>query len=114
VIARVDDRVTNSVYKPSVNAAASSVAKIFGGRSVGILLTGMGNDGLEGFREIKAPGGYIVAQHRSSCVIYGMPRAVVEAGIADAVLPTEAIADLFRKTRRKAKDASMAATEERD
>lgn len=80
------------IYRPSVDALMSSVAETFPGRSLGVILTGMGNDGLKGCKDIKQTGGRIFAQNEESCVVYGMPRAVVEAGIADKVVPLEEMA----------------------
>ncbi len=77
----------NFIYRPSVDALMSSVAAHFQGRSLGVILTGMGNDGLQGLASLKRQGGKIIAQDERTCVIYGMPRVVVEAGLADSVLP---------------------------
>lgn len=79
------------IYRPSVDALMASVAASFSKRSVGVILTGMGNDGLMGLKGLKGAGGKVIAQDEKTCVIYGMPRAVVEAGIADTVLPAEEI-----------------------
>ncbi len=75
------------IYRPSVDALMSSVAVYFPGRSLGVILTGMGNDGLKGLTSLKRQGGKVIAQDERTCVIYGMPRVVVEAGLADSVLP---------------------------
>lgn len=79
-------------YRPSVDALMSSVAEFFPGRALGVILTGMGNDGLKGLIELKKTGGRIFAQDEESCVVYGMPKAVVDAGIADKVLAIDEIA----------------------
>ena len=80
------------VYRPSVDALMLSVAECFPGRALGVILTGMGNDGLKGLTALKQTGGRIFAQNEETCVVYGMPKAVVEAGIADKVMPIEEIA----------------------
>ncbi|MDZ4163850.1 MAG: chemotaxis response regulator protein-glutamate methylesterase [Smithellaceae bacterium] len=80
------------VYRPSVDALASSVSEYYPGRALGLILTGMGNDGLKGFTALKKSGSRIYAQDEMSCVVYGMPRAVVEAGLADKILSLEEIA----------------------
>lgn len=80
------------IYRPSVDALMLSVAECFPGRSLGVILTGMGNDGLKGLTELKKTGGRIFAQNEQTCVVYGMPKAVVEAGIADKVLALEEMA----------------------
>jgi len=80
------------IYRPSVDALMFSVAESFPGRALGVILTGMGNDGEKGIAELKRTGGRVFAQDEDSCVVYGMPRAVVEAGLADKVLPLEEMA----------------------
>lgn len=81
-----------TLFKPSVDALFLTVAKECGPRSLGVILTGMGNDGLRGLRAIKEQGGTVIAQDEATSVVYGMPRAAVEAGLADLVLPLEEIA----------------------
>jgi two-component system chemotaxis response regulator CheB len=73
-------------HSPSVDIMLQSVAELFGERSIGVILTGMGHDGLEGMKAIKAAGGRTVAQDEASSVVYGMPKAVVEAGCAEKVV----------------------------
>jgi len=70
----------------------ASVAELFPGRALGVILTGMGNDGVKGLAALKKSGGRIFAQDEDTCVVYGMPRAVVDAGIADKVLAIEEMA----------------------
>ncbi len=79
------------VYRPSVDLLMSSTAHAFESYSTGLILTGMGNDGLAGMRELKSKGGYVIAQNEETCVVYGMPKAVVNAQLADAVLPVDRI-----------------------
>lgn len=80
------------IYRPSVDALMFSVAEFFPGRALGVILTGMGNDGLKGLIALKKTGGRIFAQNEETCVVYGMPKAVVDAGIADKVLSIEEMA----------------------
>ena len=80
------------IYRPSVDALMFSVAEFFPGRALGVILTGMGNDGLKGLTELKKTGGRIFAQNEETCVVYGMPKAIVDAGIADKVLSLEEMA----------------------
>ncbi|MGD0281739.1 MAG: chemotaxis response regulator protein-glutamate methylesterase [Dissulfurispiraceae bacterium] len=80
------------IYRPSVDALMASVAEYFPGRALGVILTGMGNDGLKGMLSMKKTGGRIFAQDEESCVVYGMPKAVVDAGIADKVLSLDEMA----------------------
>jgi two-component system, chemotaxis family, protein-glutamate methylesterase/glutaminase len=79
------------IYRPSVDLLMSTTAAVYEGNAAGVILTGMGNDGLAGMKELKAKGGYIIAQNEETCVVYGMPRAVVTAQLADAVLPIDRI-----------------------
>ena len=73
--------------RPSVDVTMDSVVKIYGGKTMGVVLTGMGSDGSKGTAQIKARGGMVAVEHESTCAIYGMPRCVVENGNADKVLP---------------------------
>ena len=79
-------------HRPAVNVMFDSVAQ-FGSDLVSVIMTGMGADGCEGMRKIKANGGYSIAQDEKSCVVYGMPKAVVDAGLADEVRPLNKIAE---------------------
>lgn len=77
---------------PSIDLVMESVAAVCGGKAVGLLLTGMGSDGLKGMRAIKEAGGRTIAQDESA-LIFGMPRVVIEAGLADQILPAEEITE---------------------
>ena len=83
VRAHLDDRPTDSQHRPSVDVLFRSAAETFGGRVLGVVMTGMGSDGLLGAGHIKAQGGRIVTEAESSCVVYGMPRVVAEASLSD-------------------------------
>jgi two-component system, chemotaxis family, protein-glutamate methylesterase/glutaminase len=76
---------------PSVDAGMISAVDHYGPGVVGVILSGMGHDGLIGAKAIKQIGGKVIAESKSSATIYGMPREVVEAGLADAVLPIDQI-----------------------
>jgi two-component system chemotaxis response regulator CheB len=91
-VVSISDNKEEFIYRPSVDALMSSVAECFPGRALGVILTGMGNDGLRGLISLKNTGGRIFAQDEESCVVYGMPKAVVDAGIADKVLSLEEMA----------------------
>lgn len=82
-------------HRPSVNIMMESLVKLKAAKSiVGVIMTGMGTDGLEGLSALKKEYGIpIIAQNEASCVVYGMPRAVVQAGIADKVVPLQQIAN---------------------
>ena len=73
--------------RPRADLTIADAAKLFGPALVLVVLTGMGKDGLEGARAVKAAGGRVLVEAESTCVVYGMPRAVAEAGLADEILP---------------------------
>jgi two-component system chemotaxis response regulator CheB len=77
---------SSSLYTPSVDVLFQSVAETCGARSLAVVLTGMGEDGLLGARALHAAGAVLLTEAEESCVIYGMPRAVAEAGLASAVV----------------------------
>jgi two-component system chemotaxis response regulator CheB len=78
--------------RPAVDVLFRSVARVFGGHSLGVILTGMGQDGLRGSENIREAGGQILAQDEKSSIVWGMPGAVTKAGLADKVLPLEGLA----------------------
>jgi len=82
----------SELYKPSATVLMNSVAHIAPRRTVGVILTGMGSDGCIGIKALKDNGGYILAQNEASCVVYGMPKAVVDAGLADQILDIDDMA----------------------
>ena len=77
------EQFPNATYKPSVDLTFESLAKVYGGDVLGVILTGMGADGREGCRALKAKGAKIWAQDEKSCVVYGMPQAVTIANISE-------------------------------
>jgi two-component system chemotaxis response regulator CheB len=88
----VTDNPAGALYKPSADVLISSVAKGVGKRGLGVILTGMGSDGKDGIQQLKSKGGRVLAQSDSTCVVYGMPKAVVDAGLADSVIDIEDMA----------------------
>ena len=83
--------------KPSANIMFQSVAEEFGGRVVGVVLTGMGRDGADGAVALHAKGAYIIAEAQETCVVYGMPKAAVETGVVDEILPLTGIPEALVK-----------------
>ena len=78
---------SDTLHRPSVDVTMQSAAELWGRRSAGVLLTGMGTDGAWGMWAIRARGGWTLAESEESCVVYGMPRAAVELGAASEVVP---------------------------
>ncbi|OUL36480.1 chemotaxis response regulator protein-glutamate methylesterase [Nostoc sp. T09] len=86
--------------RPSVDVLLRSVAKVFGGRVIAVILTGMGQDGLHGCKCIREAGGQVLAQDKASSVVWGMPSFVVNAGLADEILPLDQMAgEIIRRIR---------------
>jgi two-component system chemotaxis response regulator CheB len=85
-----------SLYRPSVDVLADSALQIFGKNVIGVMLTGMGNDGTRGFVGLRKAGGYNISQDQASCVVYGMPRSVYEAGGSDEVVALDGISKRIR------------------
>jgi len=82
-----DDAPIPTLYHPSVDVMFLSLAKAVGKGTLGVVMTGMGNDGTKGMRELKALDGFAIAESEETCVVYGMPRSVVDAGLANRVVP---------------------------
>lgn len=99
---RLTDHPPRHGVRPSVDELFVSLATAFGPRSIGVVLTGMGRDGVEGARVIKAQGGTILAEAESTCIVYGMPRALAEAGLADRMVPIGEMAQAIREAATEA------------
>lgn len=84
-------------YVPSVDRLFRTAAAIFGPRTIGVILTGMGDDGTKGAEAIRKAGGYVIAESEESAAIPGMPQSAVRAGVVNEVLPLVAIADRLQK-----------------
>lgn len=91
----------NFSYRPSVDVFFKSVAKNWTGKGIGVLLTGMGQDGAQGLKRLREAGWHTIAQDRKTCVVYGMPKVAVELKAAVEVLPIEAIASTCIKYTSK-------------
>ena len=89
---RLDLRPLDTPHRPSVDVLFQSAAQVYEGRVLAAVLTGMGADGREGAAWIKAKGGTVLTEAESSCVVYGMPRSVVEAGLSDMIVPLDRMA----------------------
>jgi two-component system chemotaxis response regulator CheB len=80
-------------HRPSVDVLYRSVAHEFGRDAMGLIMTGMGEDGAEALGEIRKQGGITIAQDEESCVVYGMPRAAIDRGSVMRVVPLDALAN---------------------
>ena len=92
VVTYLDVRPLDTPYRPSVDSLFQSAADVYGARVLGIVMTGMGSDGREGSAWIKAKGGTVLTESEASCVVYGMPRSIVEAGLSDAEVTLDQMA----------------------
>lgn len=97
---KLDHRPAASGCTPSVDTMFASLADLFGGDAMGVVLSGMGRDGADGARRIVTAGGAVFAQDEATCAVWGMPRAVAEAGLASAVLPPAEIASRIAAAMR--------------
>lgn len=95
VFATLNDEPTSEVYKPSVSVLFDTCANIYSKQTLGVVLTGIGDDGLSGAKALHDKGATLIAQDEASSVVYGMPRAIADAGIATAQLNPEAIATML-------------------
>jgi two-component system chemotaxis response regulator CheB len=77
---------------PSVDPMLASAGAVYGPGALGVVLTGMGRDGVEGAGRMVACGGSVIAQDEATCAVWGMPKALLDAGLACAVLPPDKIA----------------------
>jgi len=91
----VSDEPADTLYKPSVDVMLNSVVDIYGSQTLSVIMTGMGKDGLEGSKRIYEKKGKIISESEESCVVYGMPKAVADAGIVDRIEDSHNIAEVI-------------------
>ena len=103
-VAVVDDGPPVNRHKPSVEVLFKSVAALAGRNALGVMLTGMGDDGATAMREMKDAGSYNFVQDEASCVVFGMPREAIARGAADEVLPVTQIAAALASRLRGSTD----------
>lgn len=89
-----------SRHRPSVNVLFRSVARVAGANALGIIMTGMGDDGAEGLLEMHQTGAYTIAQDESSCVVYGMPKEAVALGAVDRIIPLNEIPNIILNVKK--------------
>jgi two-component system chemotaxis response regulator CheB len=97
IVTHLDARPFNTLHKPSVDVLFQSVAEVYGNRVLGVVMTGMGSDGKQGAAWIKSQGGIVFTEAESSCVVYGMPSTVVEAGLSDKSVALDDMARAIRE-----------------
>lgn len=101
---RLDRSAAASGCTPSVDPMFASLAEVYGADALGVVLSGMGRDGAAGAAAIVAAGGTVFAQDEASCAVWGMPRAVAEAGLASAILPPDQIAGRIATSLRASRE----------
>jgi two-component system chemotaxis response regulator CheB len=92
MLVRVTEDPPENGVRPAADFLIRSVCSVLGGNALVVIMTGMGKDGLRGCQQLKQAGGHVFAQHRDDCVVYGMPKAVIDANLADRILPLGKIA----------------------
>ena len=97
IVVHLSAKPFDTLHKPSVDVMFQSVAEVYGGRVLGVVMTGMGSDGKEGAAWIKSQGGLVFTEAESSCVVYGMPCVVNEAGLSDKSVALEEMARAIRE-----------------
>lgn len=88
----LDEEPRDALHRPSADVLMASAAGVYGPHALGVVLTGMGADGTEGLRAIREKGGLTLAESEETCVIYGMPKAAIEAGVVRRAIPLERVA----------------------
>jgi len=91
-IIRLSKEPSNTLHRPSVDVTMSSIAELYGKNTVGVILTGMGSDGAGAMVKVKKMGGKTIAQDEASSIIFGMPKAAIEKGCVDKVVPASKVA----------------------
>jgi two-component system chemotaxis response regulator CheB len=102
-VLQLSDTAPENSCRPAVDVLFRSAATASGARTLAVILTGMGQDGLDGGRQIVAAGGELVAQDEASSVVWGMPGAVVRAELASTVVPLSAMAETIMQRVRSAR-----------
>ena len=98
-IVQLDRSAPVNGSRPSATRLFYSVAQVYGAAAVGVILTGMGDDGVDGLGAVRQAGGHVIAQSEESCVVFGMPKVAIERGVVDEVLAPGGIAAALRNLR---------------
>ncbi len=91
MLIRLHEGPPENSCRPAADVLFRSVAQAYSGKALGVVLTGMGQDGCRGSQVIRACGGQVIAQDEASSVVWGMPRAVAESGAANAIVPLDGV-----------------------
>lgn len=97
VVVHLDSKPFDTPHRPAVDVLFQSAAEVYGRRVLGVVMTGMGSDGRAGAAWIKARGGLVYTESEETCVVYGMPASVVEAGLSDMSVPLDRLALVIRE-----------------
>jgi two-component system chemotaxis response regulator CheB len=95
-VARLDHSLPVKGQRPSATRLFDSVASAYGPASVGVVLTGMGDDGADGLEKLRRVGGHVIAQDEQSCVVFGMPKAAIDRGLVDRVMSPDKVASVLK------------------
>ena len=103
LLVRVNDDPPENAVRPSVDYLIRSASEVLDGAVLAVILTGLGRDGLAGCQQLKRDGGYVFAQSQDDCIVYGMPKAIIDNGLADRILTPGKIAPaIVRHLKRSA------------
>jgi len=98
----LESQPEDALHIPSIDVLMSSVAEVFHGRAIGVIMTGMGSDGAVGMSAIFRQGGLTIGQDEASCTVYGMPRVCAKLGVLDRIVPLAEIpSQIIRAIRRR-------------
>ncbi len=95
VLVHIDTEPSDYIHIPSIDLTFSEVADVYQEHCLGMILTGMGKDGVEGLEKIKSYGGYSIAEDESTCVVFGMPEVAIRRGLVDTIAPVHRIAEIL-------------------
>ena len=101
IVCRLTETPPVRSVRPAADVLFSSVAETIGGQVIALVLTGMGKDGTDGARALREKGAYVIAESKETCVIYGMPGSVIDAGLADEILPLYSIASGLERAAKQ-------------
>lgn len=101
---RITDDPPENSCRPAADYLFRSAAEAYQGQILGVVMTGMGRDGLAGCREIRRRGGCVIAQHADGCIVYGMPKAVIDEKLANAVIPLDRLAAVITTRVRRGRE----------